>query len=107
MFEHMANQEKKAALARRLPEPKPDSTAEARLNAGGPAFVAVRYDNNHVVFMVDQTKLSFGRHSERPRPIAAPQKAVAQLAGLEQLWGPTAEAMDHLPEIMKSIPNGE
>src|ERR1700730_17371592 len=42
----LAEERAKAAAA----EPKP--TGESRLNVSGPAFVAVRYDATHVVFMV-------------------------------------------------------
>src|SRR5882672_10730416 len=77
LFDHMDNERKKKAAQEAKPEPAPQSTPASRLNAGGPTFVAVRYDATRVVFMVaTDTEPSFaesrfGRSSATLQKIAA------------------------------------
>src|SRR5271170_6388195 len=72
IFDHIENERKKKFVADqkedqkeaqkrdRQREARPAADAETRLNAG-PAFIAVRYDADHVVFMVaTDSKSRFG-----------------------------------------------
>ncbi len=89
--------------------PKP--TGESRLSVGGPAFVAARYDETHVVFMVTaETESRFAASSHLsgvPRKIPAPPKPAAPLAGFQELWEPDSQALHFFPEIVQKTPPGE
>ena len=83
------------------------STPGSRLNAG-PAFVAVRYDADHVVFMVaTDSESRFGHASVAPQKIAAPAQPSAHLAGLEELWATDSGASLRLPENVKNTVSGD
>jgi hypothetical protein len=124
IFDHIENErkrkfvedqkeaQKKAAQKKQL-EARPElATAEARLNAS-PAFVAVRYDADHVVFMVaTDSESRFGQAShalqtQAPQKIAAPAQASAHLAGLEELWETDAGTSRRLPESVKDTAPGD
>ena len=85
----------------------PASTPQSRMNAG-PAFVAVRYDASHVVFMVAADSESrFGRTYTTPQKIAAPAQASAHLAGLEELWETDSASSRRLPASVKNTAPGD
>ena len=124
IFDHIENErkkkfvedqkedQKKAAQKKQL-EARPElATAESRLNAG-PAFVAVRYDADHVVFMVatdSETRFGQASHAfqtQSPQKIAAPAQASAHLAGLEELWETDAGTSRRLPESVKDTAPGD
>lgn len=83
-------------------------TGEARLNAAGPAFVAARYDQNHVVFIVaTDTESRFpnsplSRFSARPTGIPAAAHTSAPLAGLHELYEPDSHSLHFFPAIMQN-----
>ncbi|HLW83984.1 MAG TPA: hypothetical protein VKR60_02140 [Candidatus Sulfotelmatobacter sp.] len=114
IFEHrdherrkkLAEEQKEEQRKKEL-EARSAAAAESRLN-GGPAFIAVRYDANHVVFMVaNDSESRFGRTSSVPQRIAAPANPVAHLAGLEELWETDAGSSRRLPEDVKDTVSGE
>lgn len=122
IFDHIENErkrkfvedqkedQKKAAQKKQL-EARPElATAESRLNAG-PAFIAVRYDADHVVFMVatdSESRFGPASHaSQAPQKIAAPAHASAHLAGLEELWETDAGTSGSLPESVKDTAPGD
>jgi hypothetical protein len=89
--------------------PKP--TGESRLNAGGPAYVAARYDETHVVFMVaaeTESRFAVAAHfSGPPNKIPAPPNPAAPLAGLQELWEPESQALHFFPEIVQKTQPGD
>lgn len=124
IFDHIENErkrkfvedqkedQKKAAQKKQL-EARPElATAESRLNAS-PAFIAVRYDADHVVFMVaTDSESRFGQAShalqtQSPQKIAAPAQASAHLAGLGELWETDAGTSRRLPESVKDTAPGD
>jgi hypothetical protein len=112
IFDHIENERlKKFARDKPLPEPAPPSTAESRLNGGGPAFVAVRYDATHVVFMVANdsdprfAEPRSGHVSAPLRKIPPPEKPGAGLAGLQELWEP--ESLTRLPAMVSYLSKDE
>jgi hypothetical protein len=107
IFEHLANESRERALASATAESPLPPTADSRFRAAGPAFVAIRQGTDHVVFMVDQTSLVFGRHSGHPQRISVSATPAAELAGLRELWGATPEVFDSLPGIVKNTPVGQ
>jgi hypothetical protein len=122
IFDHIENERKKKFVAdqredqkkdqKRQLEARPSSDAESRLNAS-PAFVTVRYDADHVVFMVaTDSESRFGQASHAlqaraPQKIAAPAQASAHLAGLEELWETDAETSRILPKNVKDTLPGD
>jgi len=90
-------------------QPKP--TGESRLNAAGPAYVAARYDDTHVVFMVTlETEARFANSrnsSQAPTKIPASSREIAQLAGFSELWEPDSQTLHFFPEIIQSTRPGE
>ncbi len=112
IFEHierqglrrLAEEQSKADAA----APKP--TGESRLNASGPAFVAARYDDTHVVFMVAaETESRFAAatpSAEKPVRIPTPAKPPAPLAGFQELWEPDSQALHFFPEIVQQTQPG-
>jgi hypothetical protein len=89
--------------------PKP--TGESRLTAAGPAFVAVRYDATHVVFMVaaeTESRFATSSHfSGTPAKIPAPPNPAAPLAGFQELWEPDSHSLHFFPEIVQKTQPGE
>src|SRR5579863_7251157 len=109
IFEHNENERRRkfAEDQKKQVEAQPVSTAESRMNAG-PAFIAVRYDADHVVFMVaTDSESRFGRASETPQKIAAPAQPSAHLAGLEELWETDSGWSRRVPESVKNTVPGE
>lgn len=94
-------------------QPSPTPTGESRLRASAPAYVAVRYDKTHVVFMVatdTEARFSTSPHSQLaggPIRIASPPKPSAPLAGLEELWEPDSSSLHFFPKIVQQTPPGE
>ena len=102
--------EEKAAAAAAAPKP----TGESRLTAAGPAYVAARYDESHVVFVVAaETESRFSNSpllvnsSGTPTRIPAAAKPTASLAGLQELWEPDSQALHFFPEIIQKTQPGE
>jgi len=91
--------------------PKP--TGESRLTVAGPAFVAARYDETRVVFMVAAdtesrfSASSVGRFSGTPTKVAAPPTPSAPLAGLQELYEPDSHSLHFFPEIIQKTQRGE
>jgi hypothetical protein len=118
IFDHIENERKRKFVEDQKREQKkqleaqPASSAESRLNAG-PAFVAVRYDADHVVFMVatdSESRFEQASHAvptRAPQKIAAPAQASAHLAGLEELWETDAGTSRRLPESVKDTAPGD
>jgi len=118
IFDHIENERKRKFVEdqkedqKKQLEARPASNAESRLNAG-PAFVAVRYDADHVVFMVaTDSESRFGQaahalQTQAPQKIAAPAQASAHLAGLEELWETDAGTSRRLPESVKDTVPGD
>lgn len=99
--DQQAEAKKQAALRRA------SVTPESRMNPG-PAFVAVRYDAAHIVFMVaTDSESRFGHASGTPQRIAAPAQAAAHLAGLEELWETDSGSSRRLPENLKDTAPGD
>src|SRR5215469_98118 len=76
-------QEEKAKEAAAAPKP----TGETRLNEAGPAYIAARYDDAHVVFIFATNNESRFTSSPliragSPTKISAPARPSAPLAGL-------------------------
>jgi hypothetical protein len=114
IFEHNENERRRkfAEDQKKPAEAQPASTAESRMNVS-PAFIAVRYDADHVVFMVAADSESrFGRASSSsqqgtPQKIAATAQPSAQLAGLEELWESDSGWSRRVPENVKDTAPGE
>ena len=106
-IQRLAEERAKASAA----PPKP--TSGSRLTAAGPAFVAARYDRNHVVFIVaadTQNRFSDSPHrvfSGTPTRIAAPSHPAAPLAGLQELYEPDAQALHFIPKIVQETQTGD
>ena len=100
--------EEKAKEAESAPKP----TGETRLKAAGPAYVAARYDESHVVFIVTTTGES--RFSSNPlirggspTRISAPARPAAPLAGLQELWEPDSHSLHFFPKIIQTAQPGD
>ncbi len=118
IFDHIENERKRKFVEhqkedqKKQLEARPSASAESRINAS-PAFVAVRYDANHVVFMVaTDSESRFGQASHAlqtgaPQKIAAPAQSSAHLAGLEELWETDAGTSRSLPEGVKDTAPGD
>jgi hypothetical protein len=119
IFDHIENERKRKFVEDQKEDQKKQlelrselATAESRLNTG-PAFVAVRYDADHVVFMVaTDSESRFGQAShalqtQAPQKIAASAQASAHLAGLEELWETDAGTSRRLPESVKDTAPGD
>lgn len=116
IFAHREAELRKRLAAEAAMRPQPERTPQsalARIDAAMPAYIAVRYDDTHVVFLAapraeprfpeTSVKLLSGVITK----IAAPSKVSADLAGLEELWEPDRRSRYHLPRIMQSMPIGE
>lgn len=92
--------------------PLPD-TGEARLNAAGPAFVAARYDQTHVVLIVaTDTERRFprsplSRFATPPARIPAAAHPSASLAGFDELYEPDPHSLHFFPAIMQNTLAGD
>lgn len=113
IFQHLENErirkfvEDQKNAQKNHPDVRPTAEAESRLNAG-PAFVAMRYDASHVVFMVaTDSESRFGHASNSPQKIAAPAQASAHLAGLDELWETDSGSSRRLPESVKDTSAGD
>jgi hypothetical protein len=88
-------------------------TGETRLAAAGPAYVAVRYDRTHVVFVVaSDTESRFSdatvrRVADHPARVPAADRDYAPLAGLQELYLPSDQATPYFPAIMQNTKAGE
>ena len=89
----------------------PKQAGESRLSAAGPAFVAARYDETHVVFMVAaETESRFANshyYAGTPSKIPAPITPAAPLAELQELWEPDSHSLHFFPEIIQQTHPGE
>jgi hypothetical protein len=113
IFDHIENERKRKFVEDQKKDEKkdqknqpPTSTAESRINAS-PAFIAVRYDANHVVFMVKtDSELRFGSASEAIQK-SAPQKTPHQRRRPPswRVWNsygkPIERTLRRLPENVK------
>src|SRR5579863_440410 len=88
-------------------------TGETRLAAAGPAYVAVRYDRTHVVFVVaSDTEARFSgatvrRVADKPARVPAADRDYAPLAGLQELYLPSDQALPYFPVIMQNAKAGD
>ena len=99
------------AKAKAAPPKSPEfplpPTAESRLDGGGTAFIAARYDATRVAFLVTNgTERRFaepgaGNGEATFHKIPAPEKPSAELAGMQELWEP--ESFARLPEVVKQM----
>ncbi len=90
--------------------PKP--TGESRLAAAGPAYIAARYDDTHVAFIV--TTNTESRFASSPwmrtatlTKVSAPANPVAPLAGLQELWEPDNSTLHFFPKIIQDTRRGD
>src|SRR5580692_4126024 len=113
IFDHIDREikRKNAEAAAKEAATQPRPTGESRLTAGGPAFVAARYDSTQVVFMVaEETESRFAASPQfggKPTKISVPAKPSAPLAGLQELWEPDSQALHFFPEIVQKTRPGE
>jgi hypothetical protein len=118
ILEHIQHEEMRKFKERRALEAEEDARAqphlaEARLDAAGPAFVAARYDQNHIVFVVaTDTESRFSpspllRSAGHPTHISASANPAAPLAGLQELWEPDSQALHFFPAIVQKTRPGE
>ncbi len=118
ILDHIQNEEmrkfkERRALAAEEEAKAQPHLAEARLNAAGPAFVAARYDRNHIVFVVaTNTESRFSasplmRSGGKPTRISAPANPAAPLAGLQELWEPDSQTLHFFPAIVQKTQPGE
>ncbi len=92
--------------------PSLQPTAESRLSAAGPAYVAARYDATHVVFIVTtDTESRFSSNplvrSGNPTKISPPAHPTAPLAGLQELWEPDQQSLHFFPKIIQTTKPGD
>jgi len=109
IFEHLENVRRSKLPKPAPPEPAlaPVPTAAAQLNAA-PAFVALRYDAAHVVFIAGaDTAPRFGPSFGSVRKLMPSLEPAAAQAGIGELWEPDSESLASLPEIVKSTAKGE
>jgi hypothetical protein len=105
--------ERRAREAAALDQAQPQPTGQSRLEAAAPAFVAARYDQTHVVFMVvAETEARFSpfplsRLLGTPTKIDAPSPPSAPLAGLQELWEPDSHALHFFPQIIQQTHPGD
>jgi hypothetical protein len=94
-------------------QPQPGAVAQSRLAAAGPAFVAARYDRNHVVFVVTTdaeqrfNSSPIRRLAGTPTKVAAPARPSAPLAGLQELWEPDSQSLHFYPKIIQAAQPGD
>ncbi|HTS38064.1 MAG TPA: hypothetical protein VMH04_20480 [Candidatus Solibacter sp.] len=103
-------QEEKARQEAAEAAPKP--TGEARFTAAGPAYVAARYDDSHVVFVVAaDTESRFSPNplirGGNPTKISGPEHPAAPLAGLQELWEPDQQSLHFFPKIIQATQPGD
>lgn len=110
---HNLHQQQAREAAEKAKEQTPPNTGELRLNAAGPAFVAARYDQTHVVFVVaTDTESRFSnsplrRFSGTPNKIPAAATSLAPLAGLHELWEPDPQSLHFFPAVVQKTQPGE
>ena len=86
---------------------------EARLKVARQAYVAARYDQSHVVFIVVNdaaSRFSTGPIrflTENPVRIPASSQPTAPLAGLQELWEPAPQSFQYLPALMQQTHPGD
>ena len=89
----------------------PQPTGESRFTASGPAYVAARYDDSHVAFIVVTDTESRFHPSPLMRSqltkISAPLHPAAPLAGLQELWQPDSQALHFFPKIIQDTHPGD
>lgn len=106
-------EERARAVQEQAATPVATPTAEARLTAAGPAYVAARYDANRVVFIVtDDTEARFSSSPLRytpgtPTRIAASDRPAAPLAGLQELYEPDSQSLHFFPAIVQKTQPGD
>lgn len=119
IFEHIQREEvrklheRNAKEAQAQAQAQAQPTGESRLKAAGPAFVAARYDDTHVVFIVTaDTESRFSptpliRLSATPTRIPAAPQPAAPLAGLDELYEPDSHSLHFFPEIVQKTHVGD
>ena len=116
IFAHRAAELRKrlAAEAANQPPPEPPkSTAVTRFEGAGPAYVAARYDDTHVVFLIAPdaeprfSKAGHGISLGTLIKLIPPAKPSAELMGLQELWEPDSQSRVRLPPSVQSVPIGE
>jgi len=89
----------------------PQPTGESRFAAAGPTYVAARYDDAHVAFIVVSDTESRFHPSPLMRSqltkISAPARPFAPLAGLQELWQPDTQALRFFPKIIQTSQPGD
>lgn len=108
-------EERARAAEQQKHEQQVEDTAarELRLSLSGPAYVAARYDETRVVFIVttdSESRFSnspFRRSSATPTRIPVPAKLVAPLAGLDELWEPDSQSLHFFSEIVQKTHPGD
>jgi hypothetical protein len=91
--------------------PAPQPTGESRFATAGPTYVAARYDDAHVAFIVVSDTESRFHPSPLMRSqltkISAPARPFAPLAGLQELWQPDTQALHFFPKIIQTSQPGD
>lgn len=101
-------QAEQAEQAKHAPQP----TGELRLKSAGPSYVAVRYDDSHVVFIVTtDTESRFNSsplmRSGNPTRVSVSTRPSAPLAGLQELWEPDTQSLHFFPKIIQDAKRGD
>lgn len=98
------------AAERKNAPPEPP-TGEYRLAAAGPVYVAARYDDSHVAFMVVTDTESRFHPSRLMRSqltkISVSAHPYAPLAGLQELWQPDSQSLHFFPKIIQNTNRGD
>lgn len=90
----------------------PRQTGESRLTAAGPAYIAARYDDSHIAFIV--TTDTESRFASSPwirqaalTKVSASTRPSAPLAGLQELWEPDTQSLHFFPKIIQGSKPGD
>jgi hypothetical protein len=99
-----------AEKAKHTPPP-PQPTGEMRLTAAGPTYIAARYDDSHVAFIVVSDTESRFHPSPLMRSaltkISTSPRPYAPLAGLQELWQPDNQSLHFFPKVIQTTNPGD
>ncbi len=108
------NDELKRMAAEKAEQDKlaPKPTGESRLTAAGPAYIAARYDDSHIAFIV--TTDTGSRFASSPwirqaalTKVSASARPSAPLAGLQELWEPDTQSLHFFPKVIQDSKPGD
>ena len=114
LFTKIINDDLKRRAAEKAEQDKlaPKPTGESRLASAGPAYIAARYDDSHIAFIV--TTDTESRFAASPwmrqaalTKISASARPSAPLAGLQELWQPDTRSLHFFPKIIQDTKPGD